>query len=92
MHSPYDIIKTLIHTEKGTRLESDRCYLFTVAKEATKIDIKHAVEKIYKVKVLDVNTAVIRGKMKRIRTQLGKKPYLKKAYVHLAECQKIDVK
>ena len=92
MHSPYDIIKTLIHSEKGTRLETDGCYQFYVAKDATKIDIKRAVEKIYKVKVLDVNTLVVRGKMKRVRYQLGKKPDWKKAFVQLEKDQKIEVK
>ncbi len=92
MYSPYDTIKTLIHSEKGSRLENDGCYLFLVAKNATKIDIKRAVEKIYKVKVTDVNTVTSRGKMKRVRYQLGKQPDWKKAYVQLASGQKIEVK
>lgn len=92
MYSPYDSIKTLIHSEKGARLETKGCYQFLVSKHATKIDIKRAVEKIYKVKVTAVNTVVTHGKMKRVRTQLGKKPDWKKAYVTLAEGQKIEVK
>lgn len=92
MLSPYDIIKTLIHSEKGTRLETDGCYQFLVSKEATKVDIAKAVEKVYKVKVTGVNTVVVRGKMKRVRTQLGKQPDWKKAYVQLQEGQKIEVK
>ena len=92
MHSPYDIIITLIHSEKGSRIESDGCYQFYVAKSASKIDIKRAVEKIYKVKVVDVNTVMVRGKMKRVRTQAGKQPDWKKAYVRLAENQKIEIK
>jgi large subunit ribosomal protein L23 len=92
MYSPYDIIKTLIHSEKGSRLEGGGCYLFLVAKTATKIDIRNAIEKIYKVKVTDVNSVVVRGKMKRVRTQLGKQPDWKKAYVKLAPGQKIEVK
>lgn len=92
MSSPYDVIKTLLHTEKGSRLEGDGCYQFLVDKKATKVDIGRAVEKIYKVKVTDVNTMVIRGKMKRVRAQLGKKPDWKKAFVRLAEGQKIEVK
>ncbi|MFA5038887.1 MAG: 50S ribosomal protein L23 [Candidatus Omnitrophota bacterium] len=91
MPNPYDIIKTLIHSEKGSRLESDGCYQFYVSRGATKVDIKNAVEKIYKVKVRDVNTVVVRGKMKRIRMQLGKQPDWKKAYVRLAENQKIEI-
>ncbi len=92
MHSPYDTIKTLIHSEKGSRLESDGCYQFYVASCASKVDIKNAVEKIYKVKVRDVNTMTVRGKMKRIRMQLGKQPDWKKAFVRLAAGQKIDLK
>lgn len=92
MYSPYDIIKTLIHSEKGTRLEAGNCYQFYVAKKATKIDIKKAIEKIYKVKVKAVNCAIVHGKMKRIRQQLGKLPDWKKAFVQLAHGEKIEVK
>ncbi len=92
MHSPYDIIKTLIHSEKGARLEENGFYQFYVSKKATKIDIKNAVEKIYKVKVEAVNTAIVHGKMKRVRQQIGKLPDWKKAFVHLAEGNKIEVK
>ncbi len=92
MHNPYDIIKTLIHSEKGSRLETGGCYQFYVSIDATKIDIKRAIEKIYKVSVLDVNTLVARGKMKRVRYQLGKQPDWKKAFVQLAKDQKIEVK
>ena len=92
MLSPYDIIKTLLHTEKGARLETERSYLFLVSPDASKIDISRAVSKIYKVKVESVNTVNVRGKMKRVRTQIGKKPDWKKAYVRLAEGQKIDIK
>lgn len=92
MYSPYDIIKTLIHTEKGTRLEAGGCYQFYVARDATKVDIAKAVEKIYKVKVLGVNTMITQGKMKRVRQQLGKQADRKKAFVKLAEGQKIEIK
>lgn len=73
-------------------MEENGCYQFSVAVPATKIDIAKAVEKIYKVKVVSVNTIIVRGKMKRVRTQLGKKPDWKKAYVKLAKGQKIEVK
>ncbi len=92
MLNPYDIIRTLIHSEKGARLESDGCYQFIVRPTASKIDIKRAVEKVYKVKVRDVNTVIVRGKMKRVRMQLGKKPDWKKAYVRLMPGQKIEIK
>jgi large subunit ribosomal protein L23 len=92
MFNPYDIIKTLLHSEKGARLEAQRCYQFLVSPGASKIEISRAVAKIYKVKVEDVNTVNVRGKMKRVRTQIGKKTDWKKAYVRLAEGQKIDVR
>lgn len=92
MFNPYDVIKTLLHSEKGARLEADGCYLFLVACDAGKVAITRAVEKIYKVKVRDVNTVNVRGKMKRVRTQIGKKTDWKKAYVRLAEGQKIEIK
>ncbi len=77
---------------EGARLESDSCYQFLVDNKATKVDIKRAVEKIYKVKVEDVNTVVVHGKMKRVRQQIGKQPDWKKAFVRLAKGQKIEVK
>jgi large subunit ribosomal protein L23 len=91
MFSPYDSIKTLLHSEKGARLEANGCYLFLVSPDATKIEIARAITKIYKVKVAAVNTVNVRGKMKRVRTQIGKKPDWKKAYVRLAAGQKIDI-
>jgi large subunit ribosomal protein L23 len=92
MFNPYDMIKTLLHSEKGARLEADGCYLFLVAPDAGKVAIARAVEMIYKVKVRDVNTVNVRGKMKRVRTQIGKKTDWKKAYVRLVEGQKIEIK
>ena len=87
----YDIIKTLVRTEKGTMLESERKYLFQVAKSSNKIEIKKAVEEIYKVKVQDVNTSIVRGKLKRVRQEQGKTTPWKKAVVTLKEGQKIEV-
>lgn len=87
----YDIIKSLLRTEKSTaHLEPVGKYLFLVAKSANKIQVKQAVEEIYKVKVKDVNTVVSPGKLKRVRYQLGKTPDYKKAVVTLKEGQKID--
>ena len=86
----YDIVKTLLRTEKGTTLEPDRKYLFEVAKSATKIQIKQAVEAIYNVKVQGVNTAIASGKKKRVRQELGRTPDWKKAIVTLKEGSKIE--
>ncbi|MDI6758073.1 MAG: 50S ribosomal protein L23 [Candidatus Omnitrophota bacterium] len=85
-----DIIKALIRTEKTTLHEPQRKYLFMVRNSSNKIQIKQAVEQIYKVKVEDVNTFISRGKLKRVRHQLGKTPDTKKAIVTLKEGQKIE--
>lgn len=85
-----DIIKSLIRTEKSTLREPLGMYLFLVNNSANKIQIKRAVEEIYKVKVKAVNTFVSIGKLKRVRHQLGKTPNTKKAIVTLKEGQKIE--
>jgi large subunit ribosomal protein L23 len=87
----YDIVKTLVRTEKGTFLEPERKYLFQVDRRANKIEIKRAVEEIYKVKVQDVNTSIVRGKLKRVRQEEGRTTPWKKAVVTLKEGQKIEV-
>lgn len=91
MITVYDTIKALIRTEKSTSYEPLAKYLFRVANTANKIQIKHAVEEIYKVKVSDVNTLVYRGKMKRVRHQIGKVADYKKAIVTLKAGNKIEV-
>ena len=87
----YDIVKTLVRTEKGTMLEPERKYLFQVAKSSNKIEIKKAVEEIYKVKVQDVNTSIVRGKLKRVRQEQGRTAAWKKAVVTLKDGHKIEV-
>ncbi|MFH1655578.1 MAG: 50S ribosomal protein L23 [Candidatus Omnitrophota bacterium] len=91
MINNYDIVNTLIRTEKGTVLEQDGKYLFLVAKRANKIQIKRAVEEIYKVKVRSVNTLVVFGKLRRIRYVLGRTSDWKKAIVTLQPGEKIEV-
>ncbi len=91
MMSSHDIIKAILRTEKSTAFEPLNKYLFLVAKSANKIQIKRAVEDVYKVKVMDVNTIICPGKLKKVRYQLGKTPDFKKAIVTLKEGQKIDV-
>jgi large subunit ribosomal protein L23 len=91
MLTSYDIIATLIRTEKGTSLEPERKYLFQVARKANKIQIKNAIEDIYNVKVAAVNTAVVPGKRKRVRQDFGHTVDWKKAIVTLKEGSKIDV-
>ena len=91
MAKQYNIITTLIRTEKGTTLEPNRQYLFQVDRRATKIDIRKSVEEIYKVKVQGVNTCMVPGKKKRVRQILGRTPDWKKAVVTLQDGHKIEV-
>ena len=88
----FDIVKTIIRTEKGTAfLEPVGKYLFWVQRNANKLQIKKAVEQIYKVKVTKVNTQICSGKSKRVRFQYGRTADWKKATVTLVQGQKIDV-
>ncbi len=91
MITSYDIVNTLIRTEKGAFLEPQRKYLFHVSDRANKIEIKKAVEEIYHVKVTTVNTSMVPGKRKRVRKEFGHTTPWKKAVVTLKEGQKIDV-
>lgn len=88
-YSSCDIIKALLRTEKSTLYEPKGQYLFLVDKKANKIQIKHAVEELYKVKVQGVNTFISMGKLKKVRYQLGRTPDTKEAIVTLKEGQKI---
>jgi large subunit ribosomal protein L23 len=85
-----DLIRTPLRTEKGTRILSHRTYLFKVVKDATKPQIRRAVEDLYKVKVIKVNTAVMPGKPRRVGARWGYRPGWKKAAVTLAEGSKIE--
>ena len=91
MITSYDIIKSLLRTEKGTLVEKHRQYIFEVNSKATKTDIKKAVEEIYKVKVQAVNIVIVPGKLKRVRTKYGYTSEWKKAVVTLKEGNKIEV-
>lgn len=86
----YDVIKSFVSSEKGTSLEGQRKYFFRVATTATKVDVRRAVEEIYKVKVQDVNTVSQPGKLKRVRFKSGYTAAWKKAIVTLQEGQKIS--
>ncbi len=91
MYSPYDVIKALLTTEKSNLYKPQGKYLFLVDKKSNKIQIKRAVEDIYKVKVSEVNVFIAHGKMRKVRYQLGKTPDLKKAVVTLLKGQKIEI-
>ncbi|MDO8580956.1 MAG: 50S ribosomal protein L23 [Candidatus Omnitrophota bacterium] len=87
----YDVVKTIIRTEKATMLEPRGKYLFHVAVSANKIMIKKSVEEIYNVKVKSVHTQMMPGKSKRVRQEMGYTSDWKKAVVTLIEGQKIEV-
>ena len=104
MRSPETIIKRPLLTEKGTRLKetgggSDAAadpetlkpqLLFEVARDANKVEIRHAVEKLWNVNVLSVRTTVVRGKEKRMGRFIGKRSNWKKAVVTIAAGQNIE--
>ncbi|MFN8790292.1 MAG: 50S ribosomal protein L23 [Bdellovibrionales bacterium] len=85
------IIKSPIITEKNTLHQAAGVYVFEVAKEATKTDIKAAIEKRFKVKVEGVRTANARGRAKQTRFGMTKTPHWKKAFVKLAAGEKLAV-
>lgn len=85
-----DIVRGPVVTEKATALSAHNQYAFRVSRDATKPEIKAAVEALFPVKVSRVNTLNVRGKVKRFRGRLGKRPDAKKAIVTLAEGQSID--
>ena len=87
----YDTIIAPVITEKSTYASEHNKVVFKVANKATKPEIKAAVEGLFSVKVVAVNTVRQLGKTKRFRGRLGKRPDFKKAMVTLAEGQSIDV-
>ena len=91
MKNSYDVIRGMFRTEKGTSLLPLNKYLFWVDTRANKIEIKKAIEDIYKVKVESVNTAIVRGKLKKVRYAIGRTSDWKKAIITLKEGSKIDV-
>jgi large subunit ribosomal protein L23 len=93
MNEPTQIIQTIRLTEKATRLgEKYNQYVFRVATNANKFEIKHAIEKLFGKKVVRVNTAQYAGKKKRERRAgFGRRAHWKKAIVTLAEGEKIDL-
>ncbi len=91
MKTSYEVLLSPLLTEKGTLLkEKDNKVLFKVARDANKIEIKKAVEEIFKVKVNRVTTINCKGKKKRLGRYEGKRPDWKKAVVVLKEGEKLD--
>jgi large subunit ribosomal protein L23 len=91
--SPYLIIRKPVVTEKSMAGQSRRVYTFMVSVEATKPEIHNAVEKAFNVKVDEVRTVRVKGKVKRSRNQVhtGKRKDVKKAFVTLQEGHRLDI-
>ena len=84
------IIQRPLMTEKSTNLNQFNQYSFIVSKDSNIFEIKTAIEKIFKVKVIQVNTSILRGKVKSFKGSLGYRKDTKKAIVTLAEGNTID--
>lgn len=87
----YEIIRGPVITEKATLASEHNQVVFRVALDASKPEIKTAIEGLFKVKVKAVNTLRTNGKIKRFRGTIGRRPETKKAVVTLEEGQSIDV-
>lgn len=86
----YEVIREPLITEKGTTQEQAGKYCFLVARRATKLEVREAVERLFNVKVAKVNTMVVPGKWKRVRFHPGRTAEWKKAVVTLKQGQKIE--
>ena len=87
----YDVILAPVITEKATILSEQNKVVFRVSMDSTKDEIARAVESLFSVQVLKVNTLITKGKTKRFRGRTGVRSDVKKAIVTLAEGQSIDV-
>lgn len=104
MRAPQTIIKRPLLTEKSTILRetggADAAFaegdeyaqkiVFEVARDANKIEIRHAVQSLFNVTVLDVHTLLVRGKQKRLGRYIGRRPAIKKAIVTLKAGENIE--
>ncbi len=91
MRREHEIIAAPVVTEKGTFVnEVGNQVVFRVRPDANKLEIKHAVERLFKVKVLKVRTSNFLGKERRVGRSLGRRSDWKKAYVTLGKGQRID--
>ena len=86
----FSIIKKPLSTEKSTNLNQFNQYSFIVSKNSKSSEIKEAIQRIFKVKVVKVNTSIMRGKLKSFKGTVGYKKDFKKAIVTLAEGNSID--
>ncbi len=87
----YEVIRRPLVTEKFTRMSQFNQVAFEVSSDATKPEIKQAVEKLFKVKVLAINTVNVAGKFKNFRGRRGQRNGIRKAVVKLDKGQTIDL-
>ncbi|MGH3353979.1 MAG: 50S ribosomal protein L23 [Nocardioides sp.] len=90
-YDPRDILLAPVVSEKSYGLLDQNKYTFVVRPDANKTEIKIAVEKVFDVKVTSVNTVNRKGKARRTRYGMGKRPDTKRAIVSLAEGDRIDI-
>jgi len=92
MRDPRAVVLRPLVTEKATALKDEQNQVsFEVALDANKVEIRRAVESIFRVKVTDVRTQVVAGKQKRMGRFVGRRPSWKKAVVRLASDSKIEL-
>lgn len=91
MREYYDVLVKPMISEKTIGMIEENKYTFIVARDANKIEIAHAVEEAFKVKVVDVTTRNSRGKVKTQGRYTGKRPDVKKAVVTLKEGDSIEM-
>ena len=87
----YQIILNPLVTEKSTQQSEFNKMVFSVPLNATKLEVKSSIEKIFSVKVTSVNTILLKGKVKRFKGVLGRRSNTKKAIVTLAPGNTIDL-
>lgn len=91
MKDPREVIIRPIITEHSYDMMDENVYTFEVAKDANKVEIGQAIEEIFNVKVIKVNTLNVKSKPKRVRYQIGQTRTWKKAMVTLAEGDSIEI-
>lgn len=91
MRNPHDVLIRPVLSEKSYSLLADNKYTFVVNADANKIEIKNAVEKLFNVTVLNVNTINVKGKAKRMGKHVGRTSDKKKAIVTLQDGDKIEI-
>ena len=86
----FEVIRSPLVSEKATFVSQFNYYVFKVSNDSSKLEIKQAVQNLFKVEVKSVNTLIQKGKQKRFRGKIGKRSAIKKAFVKLADGQTID--